>query len=157
REARGELSERREPLGAAGFRFGATQLAIGFLPFFRENLQALYLAAIVHHEPVDQNGRDKKEEHPDGENGGSLERQLIILIVLQRRDPQRHIGEGRNRGPNQRGERTKVNRGAYHRQKEDGIVRAILGHRPGMFEQQSGQQNLDHDAIGGGGLVRNAH
>jgi len=76
---------RSETLGAARFGFGAAQFPIRLFQFFRKSFQPFDLAAIFHHEAVDQNGRDEKEEDPDRKDADARRVEFVLLQRLQQK------------------------------------------------------------------------
>src|SRR5258708_64752 len=149
RQAGGGLSQRGQALGAARVGLGAAQLAIRLFQFFREILQTLHLPSVFHGKAIDQNRRDIKEKHADGEDalpfGGHIH-------FLHRREQKRQIGERCNRGPRHRAERTEVDRGAHHWQEINWEITAVDSDLAGVIEEQGGQQDLEEDTVSGAAL-----
>ena len=72
RETSGKLAESGEALGAAGIGFGAAQLAVGLLEALGKFAVAPDLAAIFHHEAVDEHRREEEEQDADRQDCGAL-------------------------------------------------------------------------------------
>src|SRR5215469_2199040 len=77
-ESSGELAERGEAFGAAGFGLSALKLAVRIGERFRKRLIASDLAAIFNDEAIDQDGGQEEEENANAQQAIALAGYVIF-------------------------------------------------------------------------------